>query len=297
MDFAFEVKCAILLFVMNSKKNKSKHGKGRSGAPHKRGAKPQKPRTEVSLDPGWARPNLYGFHAVREAWLNEDREVSALYVTEQAGSSFEEDYHQAKRDGLSRPEAFLISKEQMSKLCPPGAVHQGIAMACSELPELSARDLAIRCVDKERAVLVMLDQVTDPHNVGAILRSASAFGADGVIMQSRHAPDLEGVLAKTACGALDHIGVAYETNLSRAIEQLKEDGFFVVGLDERGDELGHFNPAGKTVLVLGAEGPGLRRLIKENCDQLLRLPTQGAIQSLNVSNAAVVSLYALISKG
>lgn len=139
--------------------------------------------------------------------------------------------------------------------------------------------------------LAILDQVTDPHNVGAILRSACAYGAKGLIMQSKHAPEMTGALAKAACGALEHVPVAFETNLSRAIEALQQAGYFVYGLDERGDDIGQQNFAGKNVLVLGAEGPGIRRLVKEHCDVLIRLPMHGPMPSINVSNAAAVAFH------
>lgn len=246
------------------------------------------------------RPNLYGFHAVREAWLNSDRKIKTLYLTESAEVEFAPVLKKAYNDGLERPSAVSIDKQKLDYMLPRGAVHQGIALITDPLDEVSIQDFIIKSKSQEKTILVMLDQVTDPHNVGAILRSACAFGADGVIMQRKHAPDLEGALAKTASGAVEHIGVAYETNLSRSIEELKEEGFFVFGLDERGErEVGDImrnNTKGdhKLVLVLGAEGPGMRRLVKEHCDELVKLPTQGEISSLNVSNAAAVALYALL---
>lgn len=240
------------------------------------------------------KPVLYGFHAVREAWLNEDRTIEQLYVTDQSAKGFDATLLEAKGKGLRRPSPQLVDKKKLEKLLPQGAVHQGLALISGNLPEYDVSDFARRAEAKGRSVLVMLDQVTDPHNVGAIIRSACAFGADGLILQKKHAPDLDGVLAKTACGAMEHVPVAYETNLSRALETLKENGFFVYGLDERGvrsiDALKGNRPE-KIVLVMGAEGPGLRHLIKENCDELMKLPTTGEISSLNVSNAAAVALF------
>ena len=207
---------------------------------------------------------------------------------------------QAYNDGLERPSVTTIDKQKLDYMLPRGAVHQGIALITDPLDEVSLQDFVIKSKSQDKTVLLILDQVTDPHNVGAILRSACAFGADGVIMQRKHAPELEGVLAKTASGAVEHIPVAYETNLSRSIEELKEEGFFVFGLDERGErEVGDIlrnnsDPNQKLVLVLGAEGPGMRRLVKEHCDELVKLPTKGEISSLNVSNAAAVALYALL---
>lgn len=239
------------------------------------------------------RANLYGFHACREAWLNRERAVHALYVTTQAEKGFAEALTQAEKRNISRPTPITIEKQALEKMLPRGSVHQGIAINAAPLEVLDLQDLVIKSHGQARSVLVILDQVTDPHNVGAILRSASAFGMDGVLMQKKHAPTLDGVLAKTACGAVEHIPVAQATNLSRAIEGLKEDGFFVLGLDERGEDALHKANHDKIALVLGSEGAGIRPLIKAHCDALVSLPTQGAIASLNVSNAAAVSFYAL----
>lgn len=236
---------------------------------------------------------LYGFHAVREAWLNPDRTIQTLYVSDQSAKGFEPTMAEAKGKGLRRPQPVLVDKKKLDKMLPNGAVHQGIALA-SELEEQDIQDFIIRSKSAEKTLLLMLDQVTDPHNVGAIIRSACAFGAAGLIMQKKHAPALDGVLAKTACGAVEHVPVAYETNLNRTLETLKEEGFFVFGLDERGartvEDIRGDNHT-KIVLVLGAEGPGIRHQVRENCDELVKLPTTGAIQSLNVSNAAAVALF------
>jgi len=241
-----------------------------------------------------ARPNLYGFHAVRTAWLNPQRHIKALYITDQAAKGFEQTLQDAKSKNLKRPEPARIDKHELERMLPKGAVHQGLGLEADNLPETDVQDFIISAGNRERTILIMLDQVTDPHNVGAILRSACAFGALGMILQKKHAPDLNTVLAKTACGALEHLPVAYETNLSRTLEALKESGFFAVGLDERGKiSIGDYTPSEKIVLVLGAEGEGLRRLVAENCDELVRLPTSGPILSLNVSNAAAVALFSL----
>lgn len=269
--------------------HKSQSGKAH-GRAHGAGSKHAEMRSQNFSGP---RPALYGFHAVAEAWLNPARVIEALYITDNAAGGFEKILREAHGRNLKRPAPIAIDKHVLDKLLPPAAVHQGLALACAALPEIGVDDLIIRGHAQEHFTLLMLDQVTDPHNVGAILRSASAFACDGVIMQRKHAPELTGVLAKTACGAVEHIAVAYETNLSRALERLKEAGFFIYGLDERGtEEIGGVKPGGKSVLVLGAEGDGMRRLVREHCDALLRLPTRGAIQSLNVSNAAAIALYA-----
>lgn len=238
--------------------------------------------------------NLFGFHAVAEAWLNPKRHIHALFVTESALYGFEETMKKAAAKGLKRPDPQIIDKAALDSATPPGAVHQGVALSCQSLEQMDIRDILAQTQNDEKTTLVMLDQVTDPHNVGAILRSASVFGASGLIMQDKHAPDLGGTLAKTACGGVEHVPVAYETNLTRCLELLQKEGYFAIALDERGDaEISELPKYEKAVLVMGAEGDGLRRLVREQCDVLARLPVYGAVPCLNVSNAAAVALYAV----
>jgi len=183
-----------------------------------------------------------------------------------------------------------MSRDELSKSLPAGAVHQGIAILVAPLEEPSLEDVLARCGDN--ALVLALDQVTDPHNVGAILRSAAAFGAAGVIVTDRHAPADTGVLAKAASGALELVPLMRAVNLARTMEQLKEAGFWLYGLDERGDApIGSLDLKGRACIVLGAEGEGLRRLTAEKCDRLVTIPTSAALAALNVSNAAAVALY------
>ncbi|MCE7887682.1 MAG: 23S rRNA (guanosine(2251)-2'-O)-methyltransferase RlmB [Alphaproteobacteria bacterium PRO2] len=254
-------------------------------------------RNDGPEQPKGPRASLYGFHAVREAWLNPERKIHALYINDQSVKGFEPVLHEAREKGLRRPQPVHVDKGKIEQLVPKGAVHQGLALACAPLEEIFLQDMIIKAESQPNSTLLILDQVTDPHNVGAIMRSASAFGAAGLIMQKKHAPEIDGVLAKSACGAVEHLPVVYETNLSRAIEQLKEGGFFIFGFSEHAVKtIRDIKPGGKMALVLGSEGDGIRRLVKEHCDELLKLPTEGPIQSLNVSNAAAVALYALAPK-
>ena len=249
------------------------------------------------------RADLFGFHAVRAAWQNTARFVHALYITESALKEFEADLKipspnpSPQGEGkIKRPAPTIVSKDDLDRAFPPGTVHQGIALSAQALEEISLIDIIIAAKDKPKSLIVVLDQVTDPHNVGAIMRSACAFGADGIVMQSRHAPESVGILAKTACGAVEHLPCAYETNLSRAIETLKEHHYTIIGMDEHAQKsFGDLPRFERAAIVLGAEGPGMRRLIKEHCDILVTLPTRPPIASLNVSNAAAVALYALTS--
>ena len=238
--------------------------------------------------------NLYGMHAVSAAWVNPKRHIHALYITNKALDEFDAALTMAIDRGIRRPAPTVMDKAELEAAMPRGSVHQGIGLNCQNLDEVGLGDIIRAEEPKERSVLVMLDQVTDPHNVGAIIRSSCAFGSGGMILQKKHAPELSGVLAKTACGGVEYVPVAYETNLSRAIESLQEAGYFVIGLAEEGEaELQALCDHQKLVLVLGAEGSGLRRLVREHCDGLVALPTAGPISSLNVSNAAAVALFAV----
>lgn len=224
---------------------------------------------------------LFGIHAVREALKNPDRRPKRLVATRNA-------LHELGAIPLEVEEA---RPEEVGRHLPAGSVHQGAALLASALPNRTLEEVA-DLPDASRPLL-LLDQVTDPHNVGAILRSAAAFGARGLVVTDRHAPRESGVLAKSASGALEHVPIARVVNLARALAGLKEVGYRIVGLDGEAEApLADAMDAAPLALVFGAEGAGLRHLTKESCDILARLPTSGPIRSLNVSNAVAVALYA-----
>lgn len=242
------------------------------------------------------RMTLFGTHACEAAVMNPTRQMQAIYCTDATENMAYDWVAKAKKMGIKRPEPILLEKQSFDRALPKGTVHQGIGIDAAQLSEVFLPDIINITVHKKKSVIVLLDQVTDPHNLGAVMRSACAFGADAIIVQSKYAPELNGIVAKTACGAVEHLAVIYETNLARAIETLQEQGYFALALDERGEKT--INEAAKfdkTLLVLGAEGPGLRPLIRDKCDILTRLPTSGALSSLNVSNAAAVALYAVVT--
>jgi 23S rRNA (guanosine2251-2'-O)-methyltransferase len=246
--------------------------------------------------PSYGAPSsayLYGIHAVSQALLNPKRVHQRLLCTEKGYAALSEAWADAQSNNISLPEVTYVEKEDLERLLPRDAVHQDVLLDSQPLEDLFLADIIADAA--ENAVILVLDQVTDPHNVGAILRSAAAFGALAVVMQKLHAPETTGTLAKAASGAVEHVPIVREVNLSRSLEQLKEAGFFCIGLAEEGKQtLAKMNLTGKTALVLGAEGSGLRRLVSENCDDLVKLPTQDPIGSLNVSNAAAVALYELV---
>ena len=246
---------------------------------------------------GRVRVSLYGMHAVCAAIRNPERQIRAIYAVEPEDPALVSALNDAVNDGLDRPRVTRVEKETLHKSVPREAVHQGIGCDTSPLDEVYLSEVLRQIDAKGRGVIVMLDQVTDPHNIGAILRSAAAFGADALVVQSRNAPDMNALIAKTACGGAEIVPIVTETNLARAIETMQKAGFFALALDERGrGTLADAPDYEKTLLVLGAEGPGLRPLIRDKCDILVRLPTQVHFSSLNVSNAAAISLYGIAMK-
>lgn len=233
---------------------------------------------------------LWGVHAVREALLNPRRHCFNLWVTQAAADTVAEILALATERGLRRPVPVSADRDTLNQMLPPSTVHQGIVLEAALLPEMTLHD-ALH-TEPPPDLVIVLDQVTDPHNVGAILRSAAAFGAGAVIMTERNAPTTTGVMAKTASGAAEHVPQIHVVNLARALTELQQAGYWCVGLAEEGErDLSALDLSGRTALVFGAEGDGLRRLTREHCDELARLPTGGAIGSLNVSNAAAVALY------
>ncbi|HLZ84751.1 MAG TPA: RNA methyltransferase [Caulobacteraceae bacterium] len=225
---------------------------------------------------------LWGWHTILAALANPARPpAKRLLATVERARAL-----QARFGGGLAVE--VAETAAIGQILPPGAVHQGVGL---RIPPLEAVPLDELGADP-RGILVMLDQVTDPQNIGAVFRSAAAFGARGVIVQDRHAPLLTGALAKAAAGAIDQIPHAREVNLSRALERLERLGWRAVALDgEAPDALADVLDGGPTVLVLGAEGEGVRRLVREHCDALANIPMPGGFESLNVAAAAAIALY------
>ena len=225
---------------------------------------------------------LWGWHAVEAALGNARREPAALILaTAERARQIEAKF--GRQDALE-----IADNQRIAQSLPQGAIHQGVAFKGPAPDDAALSDFA----PAPGAVLLMLDQVTDPQNVGAILRSAAAFGAVGVILQDRHAPKLTGALAKAAAGAVDAVPVARVINLSRALDELSDAGWRAVGLaGEAERNLADVLDGAATVLVMGSEGEGLRRLVAEHCDELARIPMPGGFESLNVSAACAVALY------
>jgi 23S rRNA (guanosine2251-2'-O)-methyltransferase len=228
------------------------------------------------------RPRFWGKHAVAAALDNPQRKIVRAWATREAAAS------------LPFPKDLAVTLADVAdlgRLVPHDAPHQGVVIETEPLEEIWLEDILHQA--PERAVLLVLDQVTDPHNVGAILRSAAAFGAIGIVTQDRHSPAEGGVVAKAASGALERVPWARVVNLARALEEIGEAGFWRIGLagDADTDLKDALGPQ-RVALVLGAEGPGLRHNTREHCDALARLPIGEGVESLNVSNAAAIALYA-----
>jgi 23S rRNA (guanosine2251-2'-O)-methyltransferase len=223
---------------------------------------------------------LYGFHAVREALRSRKRKLLDIFATPAAAEKLSAEILGA---GLS---AHIVEADALSRRLGADAVHQGVMLEARPFEPLDLAD-----IEQASGVVLVLDQITDPHNVGAILRTAAAFRVDAVVMTERHAPEMTGVLAKAASGGLEHAPIVHVVNLARALKTLGELGYLRVGLDSAGEaSLGAAPLARPLALVLGGEGKGIRRLTRENCDLVARLDMAGPIKSLNVSNACAVAL-------
>jgi 23S rRNA (guanosine2251-2'-O)-methyltransferase len=225
---------------------------------------------------------LYGIHAVEAALANPKRKKYRLLVNEELSTDYEVEA------GEVQPE--YVSRQDIDRQLPFDAVHQGLALLVAPL-EYEAIETV--CSDAgDDAVVVVLDQITDPRNIGAIMRSATAFGATAIIMPDKHTPEATAALAKAASGALDRLPMVRVTNLTRALGLLKDAGFWTVGLDANADQtLAEAKLSGKLAVIMGAEGAGLRRLTTENCDYLVNIPIDPTADSLNVSAAAAITLY------
>jgi len=243
-------------------------------------------RTRHGARPAAGAPTiLYGWHPVKAALENPARRIRRLWATENAVRKLAE-------ERVTLPVApDIVRPDAIASRLPTDAVHQGLMAEADALPAPDIEDLAAD------GLVLVLDQITDPHNVGAILRSAAAFATGAIVTTARHSPEATGVLAKAASGALEYVPLALVQNLARALDALKERGFLVVGLDSNGEaDLAATELRAPLALVLGAEGRGLRQLTRATCDRVARLDLPGAIKSLNVSNAAALALYIATSR-
>ena len=267
------------------RKPKPPHGKpahGQNRAPgQNRSPRPENGRERPEKkQENW----IYGLHAIEAALSNPRRNLHRAVLTARAAEALG-----PKLAGRVRVEPADI--EAIARLLPPGAVHQGAALSCDPLP---ARDLEeVLAEQKEgRRIVLVLDQLSDPHNVGAILRTAAAFAVTAVVVQDRHAPPQSGALIKAASGAMEIVPYVEVVNIARALDKLGQAGFWRVALVGDGQEpIAQAAAQGDIALVVGSEGDGIRRLVREHCDTAAFIPIDKAMESLNVSNAAAIALY------
>ena len=252
------------------------------GKPAEKAGRPEArpPRHEAGGD--W----LYGLHAVQAALANPRRKLGRAVLTPRAQETI-------GKKLLERVQVEILEPGAIDRLLPAGAVHQGAALQAWPLKSRDLDEILDEAHGTRRVVLV-LDQLSDPHNVGAILRTAAAFNVTAVIVQDRNAPPQSGALAKAASGALDLIPYVEVVNISRALDQLADKGFWRIALAGDGEQsLADAAPSGDVALVLGSEGSGMRRLVREHCEAAAFIPIAGQVESLNVSNAAAIALYEL----
>jgi 23S rRNA (guanosine2251-2'-O)-methyltransferase len=252
------------------------------------GGKPPEKRRETGRRPAWRGREaaadspviLYGWHTVVAALANPQRHILKLMLTENAARRLADE----NIDTRVTPE--IVRPAVIDQRLGPDAVHQGLLAEAEPLPSPDIDSLP------QQGIVLVLDQITDPHNVGAIMRSAAAFAVKAIVTTARHSPEATGVLAKSASGALEMVPLVTVQNLARALTEMNDQGFMTVGLDSKGGEnLGEIVLRQPLALVLGAEGKGLRQLTRDTCSILARLDLPGEIKSLNVSNAAVLALY------
>ncbi len=226
---------------------------------------------------------IYGRHAVLAALANPKRQISKLLCTKE---------NAAEIRAISKVVPQIVERKEIDKLFSSDAVHQGFALFCSRLPDVSLDDVIEKAENTDKCHVLILDQVTDPQNIGAIVRSAVAFNTLALIMQDKNSPFESGAMDKAAAGMIEHLPIARVTNLSRAIEKLKNAGFWTVGMDGYAKtSLDKLDKSGKTAIIMGSEGKGMRRLVEESCDIAVRLPMSPLTESLNVATAAAIALY------
>jgi 23S rRNA (guanosine2251-2'-O)-methyltransferase len=264
-------------------------GKNRRSEPAKnRGKSEKKPISAAQQRPHRANIGaqwLYGLHAVQAALANPRRKLGRAVLTPRATETLGSEL-------LARVRVETQEPGSIDRLLPAGAVHQGAALEAWPLKSPELDDILAVPSPSGRKIVLVLDQLSDPHNVGAILRTAAAFGVTAVIVQDRHAPPQSGALAKAASGALDVIPYVEVVNIARALDELSEHGFWRIALAGDGEQsLSEAVPAGDVALVLGSEGDGIRRLVREHCEASAFIPITRTVESLNVSNAAAVALY------
>ncbi len=237
---------------------------------------------------------LYGRHPVTAALSNPDRQINKIICSKENAEELKKLLEKNKRNPALLN---IVDRKEIDRLLPRDAVHQGFMLYCGELEDYTLEDICIMADKQENCHLLILDQVTDPQNIGAIIRSCVAFNTLALIMQDKNSPAETGAMAKASAGMIEHLPLCRVTNLSRAIDQLKKAGFWVIGMDGYAKTtIDKINKTGKIAVIMGSEGKGMRRLVEESCDTTVKLPISPKVESLNVSTAAAIALYELNKK-
>jgi 23S rRNA (guanosine2251-2'-O)-methyltransferase len=267
----------------NMKPSRSKGTKSHANISAPRTANDQNRAKKPGLGPNtnW----IWGHHAALAALENPKRTVHQIYASPNMVGKLDIERFAA----LKKAKLHILPPNDIDRIAPDGAAHQGLALACAPLPTTYLDDVSAEA----KGVIVVLDQITDPHNVGAMFRLARAFNAKAIVMQSRHAPPLFGACAKVAVGTIENVPAVMVTNIANALLELQKAGWRVTGLAGEADIdiKTAFQRAEAEVVVMGAEGPGLRKRVRDCCDQLAKIPMPGGAESLNVSTAAAIALY------
>lgn len=274
-------------------------GEGRTPAPPRERPSEQRTRGGDNRPTGGA-PWIYGVHAALAAIANPSRRIQRILVTPEASGDLAPRIEAARAGrGDDAPPATTVDRDELERALPRGSVHQGLAVQASDPEPLDIDDVLRALGDAPQARIIVLDQVTDPHNVGAVMRSAAAFSVGAVVVPERHAPGASAVMAKAASGAMERVPLIRVVNLARVLDQLKAANFWCIGLDgDAPQTIVEADLTGRIALVLGSEGEGLRRLTRERCDLVVRIAiARGGVESLNVSNAAAIALHEIARRG
>ncbi len=232
---------------------------------------------------------LYGRHPVTAAIANSRRQINKILCTAENADDIRA---LCAKHNRSAGMITIVDRKEIERILPREAVHQGLAAYVKELEDYTLEDICIMAEEHPDCHILILDQVTDPQNIGAIIRSCVAFNTLALIMQDKNSPAESGAMAKASAGMIEHLPVCRVTNLSRAIEQLKNAGFWTIGMDGYAQTtIDKLKKGGKTAVIMGSEGKGMRRLVEEACDITVRLPISEKVESLNVSTAAAIALY------
>ena len=271
-----------------SRKSRKKIMQRGPGKSRKEGAGADEP--SVHAHKNW----VFGRHAGLAAIANPERKILRIVISNQGVDDglMDEIKNAALQSDTTRPTPEQKDRGALDEIFGWGAVHQGLAVQVASLEQPELEDILDLAQGQQSACIVVLDQATDPRNIGAVMRSAAAFGAMGLVVQDRHAPEMTATMAKAASGAAERLPLIRVTNISRAIDDMKRAEFWAIGLDGSATEVLQAGVMkGRVAIVLGAEGSGLRRLVAETCDHLVKIPISGDVESLNLSNAAAIALY------